>query len=100
MTAKSVSIKGAKRKFGGCAWKGEKLTSGDLPLRPEFETERVVRLPDRTAEVSKGRSRRRRFTERDTRSKGEKQPVLKTNRDNREGPNGSHPGWNGGAIKA
>ena len=30
MTAKSISIKGAKRKFGGCAWKAEKLTSGDL----------------------------------------------------------------------
>jgi hypothetical protein len=28
--AKSVSIKGAKRKFGGCAWKAVKLTSGDL----------------------------------------------------------------------
>lgn len=76
MTAKSVSIKDAKRKFGGCAWKAEKLTSGDLPCCPEFETERVVRFSDRTAEVSKGRSRRRRFVERDTRSKGEKQPVL------------------------
>jgi hypothetical protein len=33
--AKSRSIKGAKRKFGGCAWKAVKLTSGDLPAVPE-----------------------------------------------------------------
>lgn len=31
LTAKSSSIKDAKRKFGGCAWKAVKLTSGDLP---------------------------------------------------------------------
>ncbi len=43
---------------------------------------------------------RRRFVERDTRSKGEKQSVLNENRDNREGLNGPHLGLNGGAIKA
>ncbi len=43
---------------------------------------------------------RRRFVQRDTRSKEEKQPVLSENRDNREGPNGPHPGIIGGAIKA
>jgi hypothetical protein len=32
MTAKSVSIKSAKRKSGGCAWKAVKLTSGDLSV--------------------------------------------------------------------
>jgi hypothetical protein len=100
MTAKSRSIKGAKRKFGGCAWKAETLTSGDLPFCPEFQTERTARSSDQTAEVSRGRSMRRRFVERDTRSKGEKQSVLNESRDNREGPNGSHLGLNGGAIKA
>ena len=30
MTAKPISIKGAKRKFGGCARKAVELTSGDL----------------------------------------------------------------------
>jgi hypothetical protein len=29
-TAKSISIKGAERRFGGCAWKAVELTSGDL----------------------------------------------------------------------
>jgi hypothetical protein len=76
VTAKSLSIKDAKRKSGGCAWKAEKLTSGDLPFCPEFETERTVRFSDPTAELSRGRSMRRRFVERDTRSKEEKQLVL------------------------
>jgi len=100
MTAKSRSIKGAKRKFGGCAWKAEKLTSGDLSFCPEFETGRIARFFDRTAEVSRGRSMRRRFARRDTRSKEEKQPAPSENRDNREGPNGPQPGIIGGAIKA
>jgi len=30
LTAKSVSIKGAKRRSGGCAWKAVELTPGDL----------------------------------------------------------------------
>jgi hypothetical protein len=30
MAAKSISIKGAERKFGGCALKAVELTSGDL----------------------------------------------------------------------
>ena len=30
LTAKSVSIKGAKRRSGGCAWKAAELTPGDL----------------------------------------------------------------------
>ena len=44
---------------------------------------------------------RRRFAQRDTRSKEEKQPVRSENRDNREGPNGSRcqPGLNGVAKK-
>ena len=32
VTAKSISIKDAKRIFGGCAPKVEELTSGDLPF--------------------------------------------------------------------
>jgi hypothetical protein len=35
MTAKSLSIKGAKRKSGGCARKAVELTSGDLRHVPE-----------------------------------------------------------------
>jgi hypothetical protein len=100
VTAKSASIKDAERKFGDCAWKAEKLTSGDLSSCPEFETGRIARFSDRTAEVSRGRSMRRRLVERDTRPKGEKQLVLNENRDNREGPNGPHLGLNGGAFKA
>jgi len=30
LTAKSISIKGAKRRSGDCAWKAEELTPGDL----------------------------------------------------------------------
>lgn len=56
MTAKSISIKDAKRRSGGCAWKAKKLTSGGLPHVPDSETEEVARLPDRAAEVSRGRS--------------------------------------------
>ena len=32
MTAKSISIKGAGCKFGGCVRKAVELTSGDLPF--------------------------------------------------------------------
>lgn len=35
MTAKSVSIKGTGCRCGGCALKGDELTSGDLPLVSE-----------------------------------------------------------------
>jgi hypothetical protein len=35
MTAKSISIKGAGCKFGGCALKAVELTSGGLPHVPE-----------------------------------------------------------------
>ena len=30
MVAKPISIKDAKRKFGGCAWKAVELIAGDL----------------------------------------------------------------------
>ncbi len=35
MIAKSISIKGAGCKFGGCAQKAVELTSGDLPFVPK-----------------------------------------------------------------
>jgi hypothetical protein len=35
LTTKSISIKGAGCKFGGCARKAVELTSGDLPFVPE-----------------------------------------------------------------
>jgi hypothetical protein len=37
MIAKSISIKGAGCKFGGCALKAVELTSGGLPHVPEPE---------------------------------------------------------------
>ena len=37
LTAKSISIKGAGCKSGGCAWKAVELTSGDLPHVLESE---------------------------------------------------------------
>ena len=55
-TAKSVSIKGAKRRFGDCAWKAAELTPGDL-LCVASATEAAERQPDRRAEVSRGHSR-------------------------------------------
>ena len=76
MTAKSISIKDAERKSGGCAWKAEKLTSGDLRTCPGIETGPVVRLDDRNAEVSRGHSSGGRQVERDTHPKGEKRPAL------------------------
>ena len=55
-TAKSVSIKGAKRRFGDCAWKAAELTPGDL-LCVVSATEVAVRQLDRRAEVSRGHIR-------------------------------------------
>ena len=56
LTAKSISIKGAERRSGGCARKAVELTSGDL-LCVAAATEGAARQPDRAAEVSRGRSR-------------------------------------------
>ena len=42
LTAKSISIKGAKRRSGGCAQKAAELTPGDL-LRVASATEAVER---------------------------------------------------------
>ena len=56
LTAKSISIKDAKRRFGDCARKGVELTPGDL-LGVASATEVVERPPDRRAEVSIRHSR-------------------------------------------
>src|SRR6516225_11544579 len=56
LTAKFISIKGAKRRFGGCAQKAAELTPGDL-FRVASATEAVERWSDRGAEVSRGHSR-------------------------------------------
>ena len=56
--AKSESIKSTERRFGGSARKAVELTSGDLRCCPGIGTGVVGRQPDRSAEVSRGRSRR------------------------------------------
>src|SRR5215510_9235269 len=56
LTAKSISIKCAKRRSGDCARKAAELTPGEL--RPVASaTEVVERRPDRGAEVSIGHIR-------------------------------------------
>jgi hypothetical protein len=56
--AKPISIKSAKRRFGGDAPKVIELTSGDLLSRPEIGTEGDASRPDRGAEVSRRHSSR------------------------------------------
>ena len=56
LTAKSISIKGAKRRFGGCAQKMAELTPGDL-FRVALATAAVEWRSDRGAEVSRGHIR-------------------------------------------
>jgi hypothetical protein len=55
LTAKSISIKDAKRRFGGCARKAAEITPGDL-LCVAAATEAVERRSDRRAEVSRRHS--------------------------------------------
>jgi len=55
LTAKSISIKDAKRRPGDCARKATELTPGDL-LCVASATEGAVRRSDRRAEVSRGHS--------------------------------------------
>jgi len=56
LTAKSISIKDAKRRSGDCARKAAELTPGDL-LCVASATEAVERRSDRRAEVSRGHNR-------------------------------------------
>ena len=51
------SIKGAERRFGGCARKAVELTSGGLDRVRTDRTEEAARLPDHDTEVSSGHSR-------------------------------------------
>jgi len=53
---KSISIKGAKRIFAGCAPKVVELTSGDLPFVCVSGLGKARAILTGTAEVSKGRS--------------------------------------------
>jgi hypothetical protein len=55
MTTKSITIKRAGCKFGGCVRKAVEPTSGDLPFAVELTAEGRAIGPDRAAEVSKGR---------------------------------------------
>jgi len=55
LTAKSISIKDAKRRSGDGARKATELTPGDL-LGVASATEGAVRRSDRRAEVSRGHS--------------------------------------------
>jgi hypothetical protein len=55
LTAKSISIKDAKRRFGGCARKAAEITPGDL-LCVAAATEAAERRSDRRAEVSRRHS--------------------------------------------
>src|SRR5215469_10678193 len=55
--AKSISIKGAKRRSGGYAPKAIELTPGGLLRVACKATEATERSSDRGAEVSRGRSR-------------------------------------------
>jgi hypothetical protein len=56
MTAKSISIKNARRRFGGCVRKAVVLTSGDLGRVPKEGTEGIERDPERDPEVSRWQS--------------------------------------------
>jgi hypothetical protein len=56
LTAKSISIKDAKRKSDGCARKAMEASLGRSVLCPGNGTEEAERQPDRRAEVSRGRS--------------------------------------------
>ena len=56
LTAKSISIKDAERRSGGCAQKTVELTPGDLFCVAKA-TEAVERQSDRRAEVSRGHIR-------------------------------------------
>jgi hypothetical protein len=55
---KSITIKGHCSRFGGRAAKAVELTPGGLCCCLEIGAERVVRLTERSAEVSRGHTRR------------------------------------------
>jgi len=57
MTAKSIVIKGCDCRFGSCAEKVVELTPGGSAMCPGNRTEEAARRPDRSAELSRGRSK-------------------------------------------
>lgn len=57
MIAKPISIKGAGRKFGGCAQKAVELTSGDPLQVAETRLGMEQSILKSAAEVSSGQSR-------------------------------------------
>jgi hypothetical protein len=81
MTAKSASIKGAKRKFGGCAWKAVRLTSGDLPHVSNSGLRKSQGFLTVRQKSAEGVVTEARTGERDTDPKGQKQPVFARIRD-------------------
>jgi hypothetical protein len=90
VTTKSISIKGANSKSGGCAGKAYELTSGDL-LRVRLGTGRAERQSEHATEVSRGHSRREQSVhsiEALTR-KGRNSRARRTGNDTHEGLNGA-----------
>ncbi len=57
VAAKSISIKSAERRSGGCAWKAVRLTSGGLRRVRDDGLRGAVRFFERGAGVSRGHSR-------------------------------------------
>ena len=90
-TAKPISIKGPWGKFGRCAGKTVRLTSGDLHRVRDSGLRKPRGSPDRGAEVSRGRSR----CEQSARSietltrKGRNGQGSQGRKRHAEGPNGS-----------
>jgi hypothetical protein len=99
VTAKSSSLKGAKRKSGGCAWKAVKLTSGGLSSVPES------RLRGSRGPLTKRQKSAEGIVTASVWRAGHSSERRETasacrNRDNREGPNGPREGLKGAASKA
>ena len=90
--AKSVSIETPRRRSGGCAAKVAEVTPGGL-CRCPAGLRRVVRRPDRGAEVSRGHSS-------SEEAGGGRSPSVYDAEGSRcEGPNGPRKGLNGEASR-
>ena len=92
-TAKSISIKSLRCRSGGCAVKAVELTPGGLCRRPTVGLRRVVRRPDRGAEVS------RRHSSHEEAGSGSEEARRMLEGSRGEGPNGPRKGSNGGASR-
>ena len=100
MTAKSVAIKRREGRSGGCVAKAVKLTSGDLHCCPEGGTEEVERPSERSAEVSRGRSRQEAGEAIEAlRSRKVEQQLGRAVTSGTEGLNGAREGLKGKASK-